>query len=442
MATLKFVDSHNMVVFLSKSAECEGFEQIVDFLNAHTIKYALTINPTIYTSCIERFWAIVKAKTINGEVQLQALVDGKKVIITESTIRRDLQLKDAKGVDCLPNAAIFEQLTLKSAKTTAWNEFSSTKDSAIICLATNQKFNFSKYIFESMVKNLDSVGKFLMYPRKQRPRKPKRKDTEIPQSSGPIDNVADEAVNEEMDDSLERAATTATSLDAEQDRGNINKTQSKATLNELRLAMEITSLKRRVKKLERRKRSRTHELKRLFKVGLTARVESSDDEISLGKDASKQGRKIHDIDADEYITLENVHDAEMFDVNDLHGEEVFAKKEVPVKEVSAVGKVNAASIATTVSTAETITTEEITLAQALAGLKSVNPKDDKVMLQEPEQARRLLVEFDEEDRIVREKDEANVALTEEWNDIQAKIEADQLLAERLQAREQEELTIE
>ncbi|GJX14933.1 hypothetical protein Tco_0206691 [Tanacetum coccineum] len=67
---------------------------------------------------------------------------------------------------------------------------------------------------------------------KQIPRKPKRKDTEIPQSSGPTDNVADEDVNEEMDDSLERAATTATSLDAEQNRGNNNKTQSKATPNE------------------------------------------------------------------------------------------------------------------------------------------------------------------------------------------------------------------
>ncbi|GJR93990.1 hypothetical protein Tco_0266164 [Tanacetum coccineum] len=175
-----------------KFAKCEGFKQIVDFLNAHPIKYALTVNPTIYTSCIEQFWA-----TVNGEVQLQALVDGKKIIITESIIRRDLQLKDVEGVDCLPNATIFKQLTLMryeklsqkltfykaffspqwkflihmilqclSAKTTAWNEFSSIMASAIICLATNQKFNFSKYIFESMVKNLDNVsGKFLMYPR-------------------------------------------------------------------------------------------------------------------------------------------------------------------------------------------------------------------------------------------------------------------------------------
>ncbi|GJS55885.1 hypothetical protein Tco_0480648 [Tanacetum coccineum] len=54
------------------------------------------------------FWSTVKAKTINEEVQLHALVDGKKVIITEVTIRRDLQLEDEEGVDCLPNSTIFE----------------------------------------------------------------------------------------------------------------------------------------------------------------------------------------------------------------------------------------------------------------------------------------------------------------------------------------------
>ncbi|GKE45972.1 hypothetical protein Tco_1473256 [Tanacetum coccineum] len=91
-------------------------------------------------------------------------MDGNKIIITEAFVRRDLQLADENGVECLLNSAIFEQLTL--AKTTAWNEFSSTIASAIVCLATNQKFNFSKYIFESMVKNLENVsGKFLMYPR-------------------------------------------------------------------------------------------------------------------------------------------------------------------------------------------------------------------------------------------------------------------------------------
>ncbi|GJV70491.1 hypothetical protein Tco_1490486 [Tanacetum coccineum] len=101
-----------------------------------------------------------------------------------------------RRIECLPNADIFEQLALMgyekpsqklpfykaffspqwkffihtilqclSAKSTAWNKFSINMASTIICLATNQKFNFSKYIFESMVKNVDSSVKFLMYPR-------------------------------------------------------------------------------------------------------------------------------------------------------------------------------------------------------------------------------------------------------------------------------------
>ncbi|GJY31420.1 hypothetical protein Tco_0414915 [Tanacetum coccineum] len=106
MSDLKFVETHNLVVFLEKPDESEGFEQIVDLLNAHTIKYALTVNPTIYTSCIEQFWGTAKVKTINEEKQLQALVDRKKVIITESIIRRDLQLEDADGMHCLPTATI------------------------------------------------------------------------------------------------------------------------------------------------------------------------------------------------------------------------------------------------------------------------------------------------------------------------------------------------
>nr|GEZ27805.1 hypothetical protein [Tanacetum cinerariifolium] len=157
-----------------------------------------------------------------------------------------------------------------------------------------------------------------------KPRKPKRKVTQVPQLSGPTESVADEAVYKELDDSLVRAATTASSLEAEQDSGNIDKTQSKATPNEFSSqgtdscggpkvielektkttqANEIESLKKRVKKLERRNKSRTHKLKRLYKVGLIARVESSGDEQSLDEDASKQGR-IKAIDADEDITLD------------------------------------------------------------------------------------------------------------------------------------------
>ncbi|GJX36360.1 ribonuclease H-like domain, reverse transcriptase, RNA-dependent DNA polymerase [Tanacetum coccineum] len=65
----------------------------------------------------------------------------------------------------------------------------------------------------------------------QKPRKAKRA-TEISQSSGPIPFVSDETVIKEWEDRMERAATTASSLEAEQDSGNINRTQSMATLNE------------------------------------------------------------------------------------------------------------------------------------------------------------------------------------------------------------------
>ncbi|GJW42396.1 hypothetical protein Tco_0071195 [Tanacetum coccineum] len=74
------------------------------------IRYALTVNPTIYTSCIEQFWATSKVKTFNGVRQIQALIDKKKLIITESSIRSDLHLEDAEGTDCLPTATIFEEL--------------------------------------------------------------------------------------------------------------------------------------------------------------------------------------------------------------------------------------------------------------------------------------------------------------------------------------------
>nr|GEX36578.1 hypothetical protein [Tanacetum cinerariifolium] len=52
-----------------------------------------------------------------------------------------------------------------SAKRTSWNEFSSSMASAIICLSTGRKFNFSKYIFVSLVRNVDSSTKFYMYLR-------------------------------------------------------------------------------------------------------------------------------------------------------------------------------------------------------------------------------------------------------------------------------------
>nr|GEV18687.1 hypothetical protein [Tanacetum cinerariifolium] len=104
-------------------------------------------------------------RNVNDDVRLQALIDGKKVIINKASIRHDLKLNDAEGTSCLSNAIIFEELARMSAKTTSWNEFSSTMASSIICLANNKKFKISKYILTSFVKNLVGGVPFYMFPR-------------------------------------------------------------------------------------------------------------------------------------------------------------------------------------------------------------------------------------------------------------------------------------
>ncbi|GJY03268.1 hypothetical protein Tco_0361420 [Tanacetum coccineum] len=191
MATLEFCDKHNMVAYLEKPEGSAEFHQIIDFLTASHIHYALTENPTIYASFIKQFWTTATASTnVNGEVELTASIDGQAKTITEASLRRHLKLEDNGGITSLPNTEIFEQLALMgyatdsdkltfqkwkflihtilhclSPKKTAWEQFSSNIATAIICLATNRTFNFSNLIFEAMVKNLDSKTKFLMYPR-------------------------------------------------------------------------------------------------------------------------------------------------------------------------------------------------------------------------------------------------------------------------------------
>nr|GEX94588.1 ribonuclease H-like domain-containing protein [Tanacetum cinerariifolium] len=165
-------------------------------------------------------------------------------------------------------------------------------------------------------------------------------------------------------------------------------------------AYEIYSLKKRIKKLERRQKSKTHGLKRLYKVGLSAKVESSDEESLGKKDASKQGRNIADIDADKEITLvnETIEDHRRFDDQEMFNtrvldDEVVVEKAVADKEASVVEEVNAASIttpvsaatiATTAATTPTISMDEIKLAKALIEIKTSRPKAKGIVMIEDE----------------------------------------------------------
>nr|GEZ18713.1 xylulose kinase-1 [Tanacetum cinerariifolium] len=105
-----------MVAYLNKSDASKGFNQVNDFLNGSYIKYALTVNPNIYVSCIKQFWNTVVVKQTNDVTRLQTLVDRKKVVITEAAIRDVLRLDDAEGVDCLPNEEIFAELARMADK--------------------------------------------------------------------------------------------------------------------------------------------------------------------------------------------------------------------------------------------------------------------------------------------------------------------------------------
>ncbi|GJX23380.1 hypothetical protein Tco_0227825 [Tanacetum coccineum] len=272
-----------MVACLEKSEGNADFHEIVDFLTASSVHYALT--------------------------QIHATVDGKTVVISESSVRSDLHFNDEDGITCLTNDAIFENLALMgyesdsnkltfqkslfspqwkylihtilhclSSKSTSWNEFSTNIASAVICLANGQKFNFSKLIFDepfndvyqtpahtkkvftnmkrkgkdfsgrvtplfaSMLAPPVVEGEGLGQPSEPQPA-PSTTQPRIEEqilTNVPIPNVADKVVFKEWDDRVVRATTTAASLDAGQASGNITKTQSTAMSNDP-LSQEIGS---------------------------------------------------------------------------------------------------------------------------------------------------------------------------------------------------------
>ncbi|GKA51724.1 hypothetical protein Tco_0744920 [Tanacetum coccineum] len=417
MSTPKFTAIHNLVAFLEKPKESNGFEEIIDFLNASSVQYALTVNPTIYTSCIEQFSATTKVQTVNEERQLQALVDKKKAIIIETSIRSDLNLEDAGGTDCLPTDTIFEELTRMgyekpsskltfykaffslqwkflihtitqclSAKTTAWNEFSSTMASAIICLATNQKFNLSKYIFDDMktyvnpshikkiFANMKREGKY--FSRRVTPlfatmmvqaNQEEGIDSDIPtdshstpiiiQSSSLKPQKKKSSRKQRKDSAPIKSTTEETTPEENLATPSCDLPQSETTKSNQ--ALEIESLKRRVKSLEKRKKSRTPGFKRL-----------------------RKRRKIADLDADANVTLmdetqEMNDDNMMFDTDVLEEQEKdVAKKEVSVADpVTTTGEVvTTANVEVTTVNAPIITIDELTLAQTLIEIKAAKPK--------------------------------------------------------------------
>ncbi|GJT51370.1 retrovirus-related pol polyprotein from transposon TNT 1-94 [Tanacetum coccineum] len=259
-------------------------EQIIGDLNSAPQTRRMIKNLEDYAGASLDRKSTTEAKTVNGEVQLQALVDGKKIIVTEASVRRDLQLNDDRGN------------INKTQSKEILNEPSSIGTSS-----------------GSVPRCLETIGDIIAQTRFENISKT---------SNDPL--LARGNTLRSGEDSLKLKELMELCTDLQTRVLDLETTKTTK-------ANEITSLKRRFKKLERRNKSRTHGLKRIYRVGLSRRVESSKDEGLGEKDASKQGR-IDDIDANKDIYLVNVHtDEDMFGVNDLDGDEVIVDNEDVVK---------------------------------------------------------------------------------------------------------------
>nr|GFA68164.1 hypothetical protein [Tanacetum cinerariifolium] len=187
-----------MVMILEKGEFNTDFHPTVDFIAASPLRYALIIKPTVFISHIRQFWSTARIETTDKGPYILATVDGIQRTVSEASLRRNLKLRDEDGIVSIPDTKLFENLTLMgynisqnqkftfqkgqfshqwkyliltimqclSPKSTRFNEFSSNIATALVCLATNRTYNFSKMIFDGMVKNVNNkVSKFLMYPR-------------------------------------------------------------------------------------------------------------------------------------------------------------------------------------------------------------------------------------------------------------------------------------
>nr|GEW71202.1 putative ribonuclease H-like domain-containing protein [Tanacetum cinerariifolium] len=348
-----------------------AFRHDITFVVCTCARFQVTLK-TSHLHAVKRIFRYLKGnpqhettanvKKVNGQEQIQALVDKQKVIITKKSIRRDLKFDDAEGTACLQNDTIFEELSRMGEIP--------TEDS--IPTPSN----------DLLPSGEDSIqlNEFMIF----------------------YTNLQQQVLD------LEEAKTAQ--------------------------AKEIANLKKRVKKLDKRRKSRHVGLRRLKKVGSSKQVESSEEKDSLGaqEDVSKQGRSIEDIDQDAHIALVDeaqgrMHDADMFGVDDLEGIEVI----VDVRE-KFVKKNDAPTIATT-----TDVDDELTLAKTLIAIKATKPKvisttativttaittpkakepekplkkKDQIAFDE-EVARKLEAEMkaekEEEERIAMEKDEAS-----------------------------------
>nr|GEW82901.1 hypothetical protein [Tanacetum cinerariifolium] len=251
-----------LTVFLLPSDEKVGIEvsavdlqvSAVRLILLLSIKNALTVNPNIYVSCIKKFWTSVAVKKVNDVMRLQALVNKKKVIITEATIREAIRLDDAEGVECFPNEEIFVELSRMGYEKPS-----------------------TKLTFYKVAGGADEVH-----------------DKGVPAvgiiTEGDVRADNDEVHTADEDHLFHLLHHLLYHL-------NHLKTRVKhLEQDKVAQALEITKLKSRVKKLERR--NKASKIKRLKKVGSAQRIDTLDDTV-IDDDVAANAKDGQDDDIDE-----------------------------------------------------------------------------------------------------------------------------------------------
>nr|GEU64025.1 ribonuclease H-like domain-containing protein [Tanacetum cinerariifolium] len=466
---------------------------------------------------VSAFWNSVAVKKVNDVTQLQALVDKKKLVITKASIRDVLRLDDTEGIECLPNEKIFAELArigyekpstklafykafflsqwkflidtilqCMSAKRTSWNEFSSSMASAVICLYSGIKFNFSKYIFNSLVRNVDSTTKFYLYLRflqvmirkqvgdlsshstkytspalTQKVFANMRRldkgfsgvktllfegmiveqqvdegDAEVNVDDVNAVGVIAEGVVSASDDEVptadeERFIPSPTlPTPPPQPSQDIPSTSQYSEQDKVAQALEITKLKSRVNKLERR--NKASKLKRLKKVGSPKRIDTSDDTVM--DDVSKQGGIIANIDADEDVVLEDAKDGQDADVLSMQEEELKLAKLQEVVYVVTTSKIitEVVTATSTTITVADVPIPAVTTAAASTLTAAPSRRRKGVVIRDPEETTTSSTIIHSE---AKSKDKGKGILVEEPKPLKklAQIKQDKKYARELEA---------
>ncbi|GJU60754.1 hypothetical protein Tco_1238520 [Tanacetum coccineum] len=495
MADLKFVDQHNMVAYLEKTEENIEFHQIVDFLSTCSIKYALTVSPTIYASYIEHFWNTATSKIVNSVKQIHAIVDGKDMVISESSVRSDLLFNDEDSIACLTNDEIFENLALMgyeqlSTKLTFQKVRGDIVERAITTaarlVATQDSDNILKT--QSTAMSNDPLSQEISSggsPRRQetmggslaqtRSERVLEKPNEPPLPEGHTSGSGEGSMEHtfELMDTIPPTpydSPLTGGYTPGSDEGRLKLKELMAICTKLSKqvldlekekdaqAVEILKLKQRVKKLERkRKSSISHPRRRIYR-----QVESSDDDLDE-EDASKQGResdKTKSIATSYYYwciistaklgdkTKPMFNDSDFDELNDAveNVEGGSTAQQITTAgdtlnttsiNVSTVGPSNVSAAGPSTSTAGDIFEDEMTtIVDTLVAIRSARPRTTSVVIRDVEEEPRRATPVP----IVQSQDNGKGKMVEPEptpkNPIKAPIARDAEIAQRLFEEEQ------